>query len=158
MNQNNRPPLSIFGIRLRAILFVLVFLVVLLSLYNPHRLQQSFQGFLKNNEHQHDSTSPPAAVPDGEIVATPEMISKAVRQVHEEQARKYQSGQEAVVKVNYYLVNLADGGSIEAESISIKPDQVTVVTAQGVKTVIPRENITKIIQLKLDPKPSPESK
>lgn len=157
MKKRNHPPLAIFGIHLKSLLTVLVFLVVLLSLFNPLEVKQSIKGVFETTERQSVVTSP-AETPENEINATPEMISKAARELRERRISTYESGQETSGKINYYLVNLVDGGSIEAESISIKPDQVTVITAQGIETVIPRTNIRNIIRLKLDPKPSQEIK
>ena len=156
MNQRKKPPLAIFGLPLKAILVVLVFLVVLLSLFNPLEFEQSLQDVVKKAGQQSGNTFPPAEEPDNEIKATPEMISKAAREVQEKRVKEFESEQQTPAKVNYYLINLADGGSIEAESVSIKPDLVSVITAQGIETVIPRKDIRNIIRLKLDPKPPSE--
>ena len=150
-------PLSLFGVSLKKLLAALVFLSILAVAIRPTDITSFFSKLLtpggqkntgQNQYHQQDT----------HITATPEMISAAQKELHAERMREYETAENSSPTDRFfYVIELHDGGDLEAAAITIEPDLVTIMSQSGIKTVIPRASVKKVNRYKLpDLPPAPQ--
>ena len=149
--QRQSPPLTLFGISMKGLITILVFLVTLLAVFNQIDITSMLSETMSLTEKKDDNHSGQEA----DIVATPEMISKAMNEVRAGKKRALEKT-DTVSPADrfFYIVELNSGGDIEASEVTIEPQSVTIFSQSGIETVIPRTAIKKIRRYKL-PDPAP---
>jgi len=150
--ERQNPPITLFGIPLKGMITTLFFLVTLFVVVDPLDFKTMFSDKIslvqkeQHGEYQSEK--------DNTIVATPEMISKAMNEIRTNKILDYeQTDNVSPTDRFFYIVELHNGGDIEASDVTIEPDLVTIVSRSGIQTVIARSTIKKIRRYKL---PDPE--
>jgi hypothetical protein len=140
--ENYHRPLSLFGIPLKKLLAGIIFFSVLLAAINPSELKSFFKRVTTN---QIDSENSHPEQDASHIIATDEMISKAIKELSGNRIQTYeQPGSNSSTDRLFYVIELHDGGDLQASSVLIEPDLVTVISQSGIKTILPRTTIKKI--------------
>lgn len=149
--QRQNPPLTLFGISVKGLIAALVFLVTLLVVFDQIDITSMLSDTISLSQKK-DANRPGQ---EADIVATPEMISKAMNEVRADKKRALEKIETASPTDRFfYIVELSNGGDIEASDVTIEPESVTVFSPSGIETVIPRTTIKKIRRYKL-PDPAP---
>ena len=147
--EDRHRPLSLFGVSLKKLLAAFVFLSILVVAINPYDITSFFSRALttvgqKKTGQNHDNQR------DTHITATPEMISAAMKELRTDRRREYETGEgSSPTDRFFYVIELHDGGDLEAAAITIEPDLVTIMSQSGIKTVLPRTAIKKVNRYKL---------
>ncbi len=145
----NHRPLSLLGVSLKKLLAAFVFLSILVVAINPYDITSFFSRALttvgqKKTGQNHDYLG------DTHITATPEMISAAMKELRADRVREYETGEGSSPPARFfYVIELHDGGDLEATAITIEPDLVTIMSQSGIKTVLPRTAIKKVNRYRL---------
>jgi len=151
MREEIKPPTSLFGIRVKSIIFCIIIAASILIVIDPLNIRQLLSPFIPSNVNEQVQPEPQ----DREIIATPEMISKAVSTLLKERSLEHEATDPVSSADRYfYIIELTNGGDLEADNLTIKPGHVTITAATGVETVIPRNTIKNIRKYKL-PSQSP---
>ena len=150
-------PLSLFGVSLKKLLAAFAFLSILVVAVKPIDIRSFFSQALttvgqKKTGQKHYYPE------DTHITATPEMISAAMTELRADRMREYETAESSSPTDRFfYVIELHDGGDLEATAITIEPDLVTIMSQGGIKTVLPRTAIKKVNRYKLpDLPPAPE--
>jgi len=147
MEQHNQP-ITLFGVSLKGIITALVFLTILFAALDPLDLKTVITEMVSSNRDQGQDASPPRQ--QGTIVATPEMISKAADEITAKRISDYEKTDSASPKDRFfYIVELVNGGDIDATDVTIEPEIVTIVSRSGIQTVVSRTAIKNIRRYKL---------
>ncbi len=147
--ENQHRPLSLLGVSLKKLLAGFVFIAILSIVIEPTDIISFFNQALstvqpgKTDQNQHDQR-------DTHIDATPEMISTAIKELRADRMREYETSESSSPTDRFfYVIEIVDGGDLEASSITIEPELVTIISQSGIKTVLPRTAIRKINRYKL---------
>ncbi len=147
--ENQHRPLSLLGVSLKKLLAGFVFLSILIVVIKPTDITSFLNQTLstiqpeKADRNQYDQR-------DTHIDATPEMISAAIQELRADRMRKYETSESSSPTDRFfYVIELLDGGDLEATSVTIEPDLVTIISESGIKTVVSRTAIKKINRYKL---------
>ncbi|MEE4165022.1 MAG: hypothetical protein V2I35_03415 [Desulfocapsaceae bacterium] len=145
--ENHHRPLSLFGMPLKKLFAGIIFFSVLLAAINPSELKSLFtrvttvQINSENGRTEQDASH---------IIATEEMISEAIKELKGNRIQTYeQPDGNSPTDRFFYAIELHDGGALQASSVSIEPDLVTVISQSGIKTILHRATIKKISRYKL---------
>jgi hypothetical protein len=152
MDESGNRPLTIFGISLKAIVFVVIFLLSLLlvidrvdiaDLLDSRRPPQKSVDYAESESPENNSR---------DIVATPEMITEAMRQVEIDRLNQLESSEHFEPTDRFfYIIELTNGSDLEATELTIEPDRVVLSSETGITTVIDRSSIKRIDRIKLPP-------
>lgn len=153
MDYEESPPLSIFGIRIKTILIVLLFITMVLVAVNRSEIESLLHNLgiseLQKTERSEDTGT---ISEDSHIVVDQEMLSKAMQEVHVEKLTELES-QDSTTPTDrfFYVLEIVNGGDLEGIDLTIEPDYVTIVSEGGTKTTIKRTMVRKIHRFKLPP-------
>lgn len=152
MIEEHRPPISIFGIRLKPLIIVIIFLFSLLIVFDPldfKRFVSDYRPF-PPPEKATEKITPDQNIND--IVATPEMISKAMKEIQLEKVQQIETKENVLPEDRFfYIIELTTGGTLKAMDVVMEPDEVIILSSSGIRTVIPRNSVKKISRFKLPP-------
>jgi len=154
MKQDETGPRTIFGVRIKTIVILLVFSGLLLIAVNRTEIESLLQktGIDKSLELSStaDSTAPQSQGND--IVVDQKMLEEAMREVQVERLSRIESGSTATVTDRFfYIVELHGGSDLEGIDLVIEPDYVTIVSKGGTETTIERTMVKEIKRFKLPP-------
>ena len=154
--QRHNQPFTLFGISLKGIITTLVFLVTLFVVFDQLDMKSMFSETISTiQKKQNDETQPGQ---EDTLVATPEMVSKAISEIRASKKRDHeQTDTVSPTDRFFYIVELYNGGDIEASDVTIEPELVTIISKSGIETVIPRTTIKKIRRYKLPDPLQPQS-
>lgn len=145
-------PLTIFGIPLKPLVFFGTVLLVVLADFDE-RIGEIRDRPTPIAEDRR-KPSPPADLSPKDIVATPEMIARAQRQIDAARLAELETSATATPADRFfYIVELHSGGDLESFDLTIRPDEFILHSATGVRTAIPREAVKRIHRIKLPPDP-----
>jgi len=155
--ERQNAPITLFGISLKGMITTLFFLVTLFVVFDPFEFKTMLSE--KISLVQKEQRGGNQSEMDNTIVATPEMISKAMNEIRTNKIPDYeQTDNVSPTDQFFYIVELHNGGDIEASDVTIEPDLVTIVSRSGIQTVIARSTIKKIRRYKLpDPEQPPST-
>ncbi len=155
--ERQNAPITLFGIPLKGMITALFFLVTLFLVFDPFEFKTMFSE--KISLVQKEQGVGNQSEKDNTIVATPEMISKAMNEIRANKILDYeQTDNVSPTDRFFYIVELHNGGDIEASDVTIEPELVTIVSRSGIQTVIARSTIKKIRRYKLpDPEQPPSA-
>jgi hypothetical protein len=153
MNERNHTsPRSIFGIPVRPLIIILIFLISLLIVFDRFDINLFLSKTISKKTSEEYSSQSETGSADREIVATPEMIAKATKEVTAKKLEQIESSNSPMAEDRfYYIIDLKSGGDLEAMDVLIKPDSVTISSSNGISTTIPRNSIKDIRRFKLPP-------
>ncbi len=142
----HNPPLTIFGISVKGLVSTLVFMATLLVVFNQIDITSMLSDTISLTQKKDDNHPGQEA----DIVATPEMISEAMNEIRAGKKLALEKI-ETVSPTDrfFYIVELYNGGDIEASDLTIEPESVTIFSPSGIETVVPRTAIKKIRRYKL---------
>lgn len=147
--ENQHPPLSLFGVSLKKLLAGIVFFSILVVVINPPDITSFFSQALTTIQSEITDQNR-TDQQDTHINATSEMISTAMQELRADRMREYETGESSSPTDRFfYLIELHDGGDLEASAITIEAELVTIISQSGIKTVLPRTAIRKINRYKL---------
>jgi hypothetical protein len=150
--ERQNAPITLFGIPLKGMITTLFFLLTLFVVFDPLKFKTMFSE--KISLVQKEQRGENQSENDNTIVATPEMISKAMSDIRTNKILDYeQTDNVSPTDRFFYIIELHNGGDIEASDVTIEPELVTIVSQSGIQTVIARSTIKKIRRYKL---PAPE--
>ncbi len=142
----HRPPLSVFGIPVKLIVCGVVIMIGILADFDSRIRHDAITRF---TPPQHEA---PSATTSGErnLLITPEMIEQARREIIMNRLAQ----QEFAVPDDptdrfLYQIELHSGGTIDTFDLTIRPQEVIVLSPSGVQTSLPREAIKQIHRFKL---------
>ena len=148
MRQDQKAPLfTAFGIPLKPLIVLIFFLGILLIVFGPIDVKK-FVPHKPNTSstEQHHREDKPQTRTTPEIIATPEMIQNVFEKLKNEKRTEIESAAEKTDDTNlHYILWFNNGGSVEASSIKIKPDLVTIIAENGIEMVVARSSIRKIV-------------
>ena len=153
MYEEESPPLTIFGVRLKTILVLAVISLIVLVAVNRSEIESLLRrvpiGEQQNTElkGENDDKS------DGNhLVVDQEMLARAMQEVQVKKLSELESGDSLIPTDRFfYVVELVSGGDLEGIELTIDPDYVTLVSEGGTKTTIERTMVSKIHRFKLPP-------
>ena len=153
MYEEESPPLTIFGVRLKTILVLAVISLIVLVAVNRSEIESLLRrvpiGEQQNTEvkGKNDDKS------DGNhLVVDQEMLARAMQEVQVKKLSELESGDSLIPTDRFfYVVELVSGGDLEGIELTIDPDYVTLVSEGGTKTTIERTMVSKIHRFKLPP-------
>lgn len=144
-------PAAIFGIRIKSIFIVLVFLAVLLTVLNWSEISSLLDSAGNLAEDSHEQ---PKNENGPDIVVDKAMLSKAIQEVQTEKLEEMETSDGSIPTDRFfYIVELVSGGDLEGVDLTIEPDQVILVSEGGTSTTINRTDVKKIHRHKLPPSP-----
>ena len=145
MARKNRP-FTILGIPIKATVVTVVFIIILAAAIDPFELISPLEELTKAPPSDHSSFD---ETEDVHIEATPEMISKAIKELKNNKRQEYEVLEEDLNARYYYIVELQNGGDLEASDVLIKPDAITIISQTGIETTMPRNAIKDIRRYRL---------
>jgi hypothetical protein len=149
MDEQYSAPLSIFGIKLKAIIIFLLFLILLFFAVDRSDIENLLQ-----TTGIKESEPAPASAPEhtNDVVVDQEMLAKAMQDVQIEKLAQLENGESSVPTDRFfYIIELDSGSSLEAVDITVEPDYVIMLSQGGTQTTIKRTSVTKIHRIKLPP-------
>lgn len=153
MNSEDSPPRSIFGIRIKTILVLLLFCIIVLAAINRSEIESLLQSLPIGEQQQTkvaDGTDDNADV--NHLIVDQEMLAKAMQEVQVEKLTTLESGDSTKPTDRFfYIVELVSGGDLEGVELTIEPDSVTLISEGGTTTTIKRAMVSKIHRFKLPP-------
>ena len=153
MHGEDSPPITIFGIKVKAILIVVVIGAIVLVAVNRSEIESLLQRLTGADRQQTEK----AGGTDGEtqehhLVVDQEMLTRAMQEVQVENLKEIESGDSSIPTDRFFfVVELVSGGDLEGIDLTIEPDSVTLVSEGGTETTIPRTSVRKIHRFKLPP-------
>ncbi|MBE0584081.1 MAG: hypothetical protein IH612_10030 [Desulfofustis sp.] len=144
-------PVTVFGIPAKPLVFFATIAIIVLTDVDYHRITETYEQ-LSTNRNTPAMPDQSTADTPRDIVVTPEMVDRARREIETtRQAERERGDSPTPADRFYYIIELHSGGDLESVEMTIHPDQVILVSASGVKTVIPRQAIKRINRIKLPP-------
>lgn len=153
MKDNDSAPYSIFGIRVKTLIIVLLFAACLLVVVNRSEMESLLQ--TTTIDGVQDSTpagqnGPQPGAPHLEV--DEEMLSRAMQEVQVEKLSQLESQNSSTPTDRFfYVIELVSGGDLEGIDLKIEPDHVILESEGGTETTISRTAIKKIHRFKLPP-------
>lgn len=141
--------ITIFGVSLRGIIVTIIFLMVIFVVIDPLEMRSDISNKLPGltnylEPDDHDSRK------DSHIDATPEMVSEAMRELRNAKALEHESTTNDLPTDRFfYIVELHNGGDIEASEAKIESESVTIISTSGIETVLPRSSVKDVRRYKL---------
>lgn len=154
MQQDESGPRTILGIRIKAIVVLLVFLTVLMVVLNRSEIESLLLKTGIDKSLQFSRTVDQDASQSGEnhIVVDQKMLEEAIREVQMEQLGRIESGDAATPTDRFfYIIELHGGSDLEGVDLVIDPDYVTIVSEGGTETTVERAMVREIKRFKLPP-------
>ena len=147
--KHQNQPITILGVSLKAIVVISVFLALLTIVFSPIDFHSLSDHYLKLN--QFTGGNEIEDLPrNTHIEATPDMIADAIKELKNEKKQEIeQPSTTANTARYYYIVELQSGGDLEASDVQISPDSVTIISQQGITTVLPRSSVTDVRRFRL---------
>ena len=142
-------PITIFGVSLKGIIVTIFFLMVIFVVIDPLEMRSDISNKLPGltnylEPDNHDSKQ------DSHIDATPEMVSEAMRELRNAKALEHESTtNDQPTDRFFYIVELHNGGDIEASEAKIESESVTIISTSGIETVLPRSSVKDVRRYKL---------
>jgi len=153
MPRNSEGPAAIFGLHIRHIFGVIIFLIILLAVVNVSEITRFFKV-----ERLIGQPAPERSVQSGEprdIVVDEEMLSKAMREVQRAKLEEMEEGDGSIPTDRFfYVVELIGGSDLEGVDLTIEADHVILVSEGGTRTTIKRTDVKDIQRYKLAPSPA----
>jgi len=149
MARKDPGPAAIFGIRIKTLVIVLVFLAALLLAMNRSEIVSLFNAdtFIRQQEPT------PGSAPR-EIVVDEKMLSAAMQEVQAQKLAEMEAGDGSIPTDRFFfIVELVSGGDLEGVELTIEPDHVILVSEGGTSTTIKRTDVQEIHRHKLPPRP-----
>ncbi len=153
MKNEESAPLSIFGIRIKTIIILILFLGLLLVVVNRSEIESLLSSSRKVLQQKADSSQETGEQSgDNHIVVDQEMLSRAMQEVQVEKLTELES-QDSTIPTDrfFYVVELVSGGDLEGIDLTIEPDYLTLVSENGTETTIKRTMVSRIQRFKLPP-------
>ncbi len=153
MKNERSAPLSIFGIRIKAIIILMLFLAVLLVVVNRAEIESLLSSSGKDQQQKAGTFQEADEQADGKhIVVDQEMLSRAMQEVQVEKLTELES-QDSTIPTDrfFYVVELVGGSDLEGIDLTIEPDYLTLVSENGTETTIKRTMVSRIQRFKLPP-------
>lgn len=153
MKNSESPSHSIFGVRVKTIVVVLLFFTILLVVVNRSEIESLWQTTTLEKVKESVPSTMDSVQPDApHIEVDQEMLSKAMQEVQVEKLSQIESQNSSTPTDRFfYVVELVSGGDLEGIDLVIEPDQVILVSEGGTETTIFRSAIKKINRYKLPP-------
>lgn len=160
MHSEDPRPRSIFGIRIKTILILVMFSTIVLAAVNRSEIESLLKS-LPIDEIQKSEVADGIKenAESNHLVVDQEMLSRAMQEVQVEKLTELESGDSTIPTDRFfYVVELASGGDLEGIELTIEPDYVILVSEGGTKTTIERTMVSKIHRFKLPPSSENEQK
>ncbi len=153
MNNEDSPPHSIFGIRIKTILMLVLISVIVLVAVNRSEIESLLQSLPIGEQQNTEVADEMIDKGDGNhLVVDQEMLARAMQEVQVEKLTEIESEDSTIPTDRFfYVVELVSGGDLEGIELTIDPDYVTLVSEGGTKTTIDRTMVSKIQRFKLPP-------
>ena len=146
MARKNRP-FTILGIPIKATVVTVVFVIILAAAIDPFELISPLKEITKETITDSPSLRD---TENAHIEATPEMISKAIIELENKKRQAHEVIEENDLNARYYyIIELHNGGDLEATDVLIKPDIITIISQTGIETTMPRSAIKDIRRYRL---------
>ncbi len=146
MDNDSLPPITIFGVPLKWLLLLFIFIAVLLVSFDFQSSRSTIKGLISKMT---SAVSNQDEEPKQDIVATPDMVENAIKEVIKAEADKIESKIVEDPNADYtYILELRNGNSLRAQEVTITPESVTFVSLGGLKTEIARQEVTQIRRIK----------
>ena len=160
MKNSESPSHSIFGVRVKTIVVVLLFFTILLVVVNRSEIESLWQTTTLEKVKESVPSTMDSVQPEApHIEVDQEMLSKAMQEVQVEKLSQIESQNSSTPTDRFfYVVELVSGGDLEGIDLVIEPDQVILVSEGGTETTISRSAIKKIDRYKLPPSQESQSK
>ena len=153
MNNEDSPPRSIFGIRIKNILVLMLISIIVLAAVNRSEIESLLKS-LPVGEQQKSKVADEMNenADSNHLVVDQEMLARAMQEVQVEKLAELESGDSSIPTDRFfYVVELVSGGDLEGIELTIEPDYVILVSDGGTKTTIERTMVSKIHRFKLPP-------
>lgn len=153
MKKEESAPLALFGIRIKTLITLLLFIAIVLAAVNRNELA-SLLTSLKNAAQQETDISLEKAnkTEENHLIVDQEMLSKAMQEVQVQKVMEFEAGDSTIPTDRFfYVVELVSGGDLEGIELTIEPDAVILVSEGGTETTIERTMVSKIHRFKLPP-------
>lgn len=152
IDENHSPPLSIFGVPIKPLIITIIFLISLLIVFDRFDINLFLSKTISKITSENTPSQSETGSADSEIVATPEMIAKATKEVTAKKLEQIETSKSPMAEDRfYYIIDLKSGGDLEAMDVIIKPDSVIISSSNGISTTIPHDSIKDIRRFKLPP-------
>ena len=153
MNREDSPPRSIFGIRIKTILILVLISLMVLVAVNRSEIESLLQSLPMGAQKKTEVLDGTDDKADGNhLVVDQEMLAKAMQEVQVEKLTELESGDSTMPTDRFfYVVELVSGGDLEGIELTIDPDFLTLVSEGGTKTTIERTMVSRIHRFKLPP-------
>jgi hypothetical protein len=153
MNSEDSSPRSIFGIRVKTILILVLIGVMVLVAVNRSEIESLLQSVPVGEPQSTEVGDQMVDKGDGNhLVVDQQMLARAMQEVQVEKLTEIDSGDSTIPTDRFfYVVELVSGGDLEGTELTIDPDYVTLVSEGGTKTTIERTMVSKIHRFKLPP-------
>ncbi len=153
MKKKDTGPLSIFGIRIKTLFVLLIFIALLLIVINRSEMDSLLQTTgIKNNPAPVATESNNPSDRENHLVVDEEMLSKAMKEVQVKKLTELES-QDSTMPTDrfFYVVELHSGGDLEGTDLTIEADHVVLVSEGGTQTRLKRTAVKDIHRFKLPP-------
>ena len=146
-------PLGIFGIRIKTIIILILFLGLLLVAVNRSEIESLLStSAVVLQQADNVSQETDGKADENHIVVDQEMLSKAMQEVQVETLTKLESRDSTIPTDRFfYVIELVSGGDLEGVDLTIEADHLTLVSEGGTETTIDRTMVRKIHRFKLPP-------
>ena len=153
MHGEDSPPITIFGIRLKAILVAVLIGTIVLVAVNRSEIESLLQRLPGAEWVQIDQAGGTNGnAEERHLVVDQEMLARAMQEAQVEKLNEIESGDSSIPTDKFFfVVELVSGGDLEGTDLTIEPDSVTLVSGGGTETTIPRTWVRKIHRFKLPP-------
>jgi hypothetical protein len=160
MHSEDSRPRSIFGIRIKTILILVMFSTIVLAAVNRSEIESLLKSLPIDEIQKSEVTDGiKENAENNHLVVDQEMLARAMQEVQVEKLTELESGDSTIPTDRFfYVVELASGGDLEGIELTIEPDYVILVSEGGTKTTIERTMVSKIHRFKLPPSSENEQK
>jgi hypothetical protein len=153
MKNEGSAPLSIFGIRIKTVIILMLFLALLLVAVNRSEIESLLSSSGKALQQKADSSQETDEQPgDNHIVVDQEMLTRAMQEAQVKKLTELES-QDSTLPTDrfFYVVELVNGSDLEGVDLTIEADYLTLVSEGGTETTIKRTMVSRIQRFKLPP-------
>ena len=153
MKNEGSAPLSIFGIRIKTVIILMLFLALLLVAVNRSEIESLLSSSGKVLQQKADSSQETDQQSgDNHIVVDQEMLSRAMQEAQVKKLTELES-QDSTIPTDrfFYVVELVNGSDLEGIDLTIEADYLTLVSEGGTETTIKRTMVSRIQRFKLPP-------
>jgi hypothetical protein len=153
MNREDPPPRSIFGIRIKTILMLVLSSLIVLAAVNRSEIESLLQSLPIGAQRKTVVIDEMDGKADGNhLVVDQDMLARAMQEVQVEKLTELESGDSTIPTDRFfYVVELVSGGDLEGVELTIDTDYLTLISEGGTKTTIERTMVSKVHRFKLPP-------